>query len=89
MLARRRRENFWDPDPEAGGEAAGEFTSWAQILAEKIINSRRGEAIVQVQAAAGRPPQKYPECNQGDLEHEYQVQSLIGRFDGIQSWAQM
>ena len=39
MSARRRRENFWDPDPEAGGEAAGELTSWAQILAEKIINS--------------------------------------------------
>ena len=43
---------------------------------------------LQVQAAAGRPPQKYPECNQGDLEHAYQVQSLVERLDNTQSWTQ-
>ena len=26
---------FWGPDPEAWGEAAGELTSWAHILAGK------------------------------------------------------
>ena len=55
-------------------------SSCSQLMPEK-----KNINLLQVQAAAGRLPQKYPECNQGDLEHEYQVQSLIGRFDGIQS----
>ena len=35
MSARRRRENFWGPDPEVGGGEEGGETLGAEILVEK------------------------------------------------------
>ena len=40
MLARRRRENFWGPDPEAGGGGSRGIYLMGQDLGEKkIINT--------------------------------------------------